>query len=358
MKYIKDFNKNIDFDTENTLLELPENDLDYIVTTAINNNGDLYDYFYTSKYTSNVPSVNSTAQKYFKDMEKAIELTNGNIYSKQQSNSPSYYYTWINNGTNNDKNRYRIYLAPNPEQMHILAKTFAYHAYKNNLNLEYKIQMPSTDKYKKNDRIIVYCTTKEILQKCFDIFNDIQQQHPEYFYNSEKSPIWYNSPVKNVYFSPEIIQKDESYGGIFSKSISETKHLLSFYCNCKDIKQYHNSLTSYEKEKLYDFNKTLLRSVLLKNSCCIKKNFDLMYKNIIPTYFIATNGKLINRCNNYNKDGKIDVAIINQNDEGKRFVTQNFYTLPTMLPYNPEVLTKEVSYDEFFNMIIEYDLSK
>ena len=227
MKYIKDFKKNIDFDEENTLLELPEKDLDYIIKTGIiDQTEDLYDFYYASKYNSNTPSINSVAQEYFKDMEKAKDLSNGNIVSEQQSNSPSYYYTWINNGRNNDKLRYRIYLAPNPEQMHALAKNFANKAYENNLNLEYKIQMPSADKYKKNDRIIVYCTTKEILQKCFDIFNDMQQQNPELFNNSEKAPIWYNSPVKNVYFSPEIIQEGESYGSIFNQSIKETKQLL------------------------------------------------------------------------------------------------------------------------------------
>ena len=83
-----------------------------------------------------------------------------------------------------------------------------------------------------------------------------------------------------------------------------------------------------------------------------------MYKPIIPRYFITTNGKLLSRSNKYNKNGKIDVAIINQSEEGQKFVMQNFYTLPTMLPNNAEVLTKEISYDEYFNMIIEYDLSK
>ena len=354
MKYIKDFKHNIDFDTENFLLELPEKDLDYIVENGIvNQNDDLYGFFYSSKYSSNTSSVNSSAQKYFKDMKKAIELTGGNIFSKQQSNSPSYFYTWINGGRGNDKNKYRIYLAPNPEQMYILAKTFAHHSFKENLNLEYKIQMPSADKYKKNDRIIIYCSTKETLLKCFEIFKNIRLEHPEYFYNSEKSPIWYNSPVKDVYFAPEIIQDGQSYGSIFSNSIKETTRLLRFYCNCKDIKQYFSSLSQNERKKFYDLSKTLLRSVLLKNSCCIKNNYDLMYKSTVPTYFVTANGELVSNCSNSN-----EIAIINQSEEGKKYIMKNFYTITSKLPYNSEVITKKVSHREFFNMRIGNDLSK
>lgn len=346
MRFLKDNKRNKDFDKEN-LLELDDKDLTYIVKHIVKNPySEFYDDFYVSKYSSDTATTHRNASQYQQIMEHITKQSNNYIYSEVQSNSQSYFYTYVNGGRNGDKLGYRIYLAPNPENLHYIAQEFAKNTYKNNINVEFKVQRQNDSKKRKIDRMIVYCTNKQNLIECLAVFEKIQRKAPQAFYESEKSPIWYNSQVKNVFIAPEIMQEGESYGDVFEKSSKELVSLLKYFYDCQNISEYERLLTPVQQVKFYNFAKLLLRSTLLKNSCCLKKNYDNIYKKSEPTYRYLANGKIRSVYNR--EDGKDEIAIFENSNEGKKFLLNNFYSTPGELENNPEVSVSVTNNNRFF----------
>lgn len=341
MKFLKDYKNQMDFDKEN-LLELDDKDLTYIVEYIVKNPyTDYYDDFYISKYSSDTTTAHRNASEYFETMERITQKSNHLIQSQVQSNSQSYFYTYMLGGRQDEKLRYRIYLAPNPENLHYIAEQFAKNTYKRGINVEFKIQRQNDAKKKKMDRMVVYCTTRENLIACLDVFDKIQKGTPQAFYGAEKSPIWYRSQVKNVYIAPEIMQEGRSYGSVFEESANEMVALLKYLCDCKNLRDYERKLTPSEKEAFYDFAKTILRSSLLKNSCCIRKNYDNIYKKAEPSYLLLNDGRL--RSSYLREDGSAEMAIFEKSREGKRVLLNNFYTTPRDLGKSSAVTVKDVT---------------
>lgn len=297
MNYISDKRNNMNFDKEMDIIQLEESDINYILKYAIENpNEDFYDAFYVSKYSSDTVSVDEKAKEYVEEMKKLEQLSKGRVNSEVQPNSPSYYYTYVNGGRGYDELKYRIYLAPNPENLHNIAGHFAAKAYKQGIGTEFKIQgQGKGEKKGKIDRMIIYCTTKENLEKCLNILDELQKKQPQLFYGSEKSPIWYKSPVENVFIAPEIIQDNQSYGSIFARSVGETIAILKYLYNSNDINEFVRALSTDDKTQFYYNAKLLLRSALLKNSCCMTTDYKRLFKNSQPMYSVRMDGHIYSK---------------------------------------------------------------
>ena len=286
MEFIPDKRKDINFDNEG-IMGIDVNDMNHILNYVIDHPySDFYDDFYTSKNTLDTPIVKENEKEYIDKMKNMYNISNQKVQSDVQDNSPSYYYTYVNGGRE-DTIRYRIYLSPKPENLHNLAGHFAARTYKKGIGVEFKIQMVDRGKNEKCDRMVIYCSTKEILEQCLSILGNLKQDKPELFDGLEKAPIWYNSKINNVFIAPEILRKNASYGSEFERSITETIDILKFLYDSDDLKKYVEQLSDEEKEYFYNNFKVLLRSTLLKNSCCMKSDYTRIYKEAVPNYSLG-----------------------------------------------------------------------
>lgn len=255
----------------NNIRPIDQNRMNEIVNFMLNeitqkdNSTSIYRKLYKTAYK--IPSTQAKEDSLLNYIKYLSSTHPNKIYTENQKTS--YQRIFINTKKNDLDIRARLYISPLPENMHELTRELLNTFHKNGDALQMKFHLQAKINDKACDRIVIYPQTGN-LKLVEKSIQEVYEKRPDLFYGCEHPLPWnyqttYNTP--GVYFAPEILGKDKSYGQIFAETLIEAKETL-FYLYGITNKHKNVLLT----ETFFEYAEKITSSLLYKNGLLITQD--------------------------------------------------------------------------------------
>lgn len=264
-------------------------------------------------------------------------------YPSFQFNDQGSSYTYIMNNNNEVGNlTYRYYFGVNPLNMYKLVEKLSEKIASYNIPVHFKFQKEV--KRKMADRIVLYTDTNH-RQEIEKVIKDVYNENKELFYGAENILPWiYESNINGVYFAPESIDHEKSYGELFSKALLDSKKIFHYF---------------YQEEKVQnneqlEFLKKVVMSCLLRNGVLLSKDNRRLATNEGPITSVYDKDKNVMKSTVQGRDGFYYEATFDSSFEGKKAYLNNFYSVKSVentLGVTTRKLTKREKEIEIYNYL-------
>jgi len=140
------------------------------------------------------------------------------------------------------KNHLRLYLSPKDEYLYLIVNEMLKRSFRNNIPIYLKYSREN-----RYDKIVVFIHNKTDLALITKLLEEIKNDHPEWFDNMKKSPIWLSeSKFKGAYITPEKCTKKDinndfsSYTKAFETMMNNVRSEVLFCFRINDRKKLKN----------------------------------------------------------------------------------------------------------------------
>ena len=286
-----------------------------------------YDISYKSRF-NDFPGGEERERLY--NLINQINDRNGNVIrDSEKSNS----YEWIHiNKKEIENTTFRFYFGVNPMNLYTLVEKLIDKFSSNNTPVYFKFQK---EVLRNNvDRIILYTDTKH-KDEIERLINEVYNENRELFDGAERALPWiYNSKVPNVFFAPEALSHNKSYGELFESAIQDSKKVFHYLFQEEKVRN---------KEQMEALKKIVI-SMMFKNGLLLSKNGKRLgtFETDITIFYDKKKNEL--KTVHEDNDGYYEI-IYDSSLDGKKAFLSNCYSVKTA-NYYPGMKCRKLSKEQ------------
>lgn len=274
---------------------------------------DIYETIYKSKYSC----FPSEAEKM--QLNTKLEfMKRRNPLLETDKQGTSYEWVYINRKGMGEE-YFRYYFGINPMNLYKLVEKLTEKFSRAGIPVSFKYQQEG--KRKCADRIILY-TDYAHKNEVERLINEVYLENKELFNNSERILPWiYESRTSNVYYAPESVNHQKSYGEKFAAALLASKRIYHYLYQDDKVRD----------SKQLEMLKKIVLSAMFRNGLLISKDGRriVMSEEGITTFYDKENNSLRNVIDNKN-DNYYEV-VFDSSFEAKKCFLRNFYSVKSVV---------------------------